>query len=55
MYSTGRGTEMSFFRGTVPRLKNLIDGGLFRKKKVQDNPYPIWHGYETVEQCGCYN
>jgi 2-desacetyl-2-hydroxyethyl bacteriochlorophyllide A dehydrogenase len=42
------GTEMNFFRGTAPDIKNEIDGGLFQKRKVQNNPYPIWHGYETV-------
>jgi 2-desacetyl-2-hydroxyethyl bacteriochlorophyllide A dehydrogenase len=42
------GTEMNFFRGTAPNLNHHIDGGLFQKRKVQNNPYPIWHGYETV-------
>jgi len=42
------GTEMNFFRGIAPHLKNHIDGGLFQKKATDDNPFPIWHGYETV-------
>ncbi|MCK5852523.1 hypothetical protein KAH27_05780 [bacterium] len=42
------GTEMNFFRGMAPQLKNNIDGGLFQKRKTDDNPFPVWHGYETV-------
>ena len=42
------GTEMNFFRGTAPNITNVIDKGLFQKKKVNENPFPVWHGYETV-------
>ncbi len=42
------GTEMIFFRGIAPQMTNNIDGGLFQKREINDNPYPIWHGYETV-------
>ena len=39
---------MNFYRATAPEITNDINGGLFHKRKENLNPYPIWHGYETV-------